>query len=83
MISGKVQGVFYRARAKEIALGLKICGWIRNTTDGKVEAKITGDEDKLSAFISWCGVGPREAIVTEVVVSDVQVESFSGFQIAK
>ena len=54
IIKGKVQGVFFRASAKETAELLGVTGWVKNTKEGNVEAFINGDENKLQEFIAWC-----------------------------
>lgn len=69
LITGKVQGVFYRASAKKIADELGIKGWIRNLPDGNVEALVEGEPAMLNRFIAWCHKGPDGAIVKEVFVT--------------
>jgi acylphosphatase len=82
-IEGKVQGVFFRARAKEIAEIHKISGWIRNTDDGKVEACISGEDDAVEEFISWCKYGPEEAKVENVSVNYAPVKKFDKFRVIR
>lgn len=69
LISGKVQGVFYRVSAKKIADQLGVKGWIRNTPDGNVEALVQGDDDIVNRFIAWCHKGPDGAQVSSVQVA--------------
>ena len=57
-VSGRVQGVFFRARTRDRALGLGLTGWVRNLADGRVEAVFEGQEADLEAALSWCGQGP-------------------------
>lgn len=83
LIKGKVQGVFYRASAKDVAEQLKLTGWIRNTVDGDVEAVACGDEDRIKEFIEWCNKGPRKAEVYKVVVTEKEEEHFESFRIAR
>ena len=83
VIKGKVQGVFYRASAKEVAEKLHLTGWVKNTEDGDVEATITGLEEKLNVFIDWCKHGPPAAIVTAVEVSSVEEKSFENFAVLR
>jgi acylphosphatase len=83
LIMGKVQGVFYRATAKEIAVKLGITGWIRNTSNGNVEAKISGASEAVSKFIAWCHIGPPGANVTEVKVADEPEEYHEDFRVAR
>lgn len=85
IIKGEVQGVFYRATAKEVAEDLQITGWIRNSRNGDVEAMVSGNEISIKQFIEWCRKGPRKAVVEEVFVKEADnVENdFDGFQILR
>jgi len=83
LIKGKVQGVFYRASAKEVAQELKLKGWIKNTDEGHVEAVITGPADALQQFIGWCRKGPSKARVDDVIVSEYEDQEFDHFQIIR
>ena len=85
IIKGEVQGVFYRATAKEVAEELQITGWIRNSRNGDVEAMVSGNEISIKQFIEWCRKGPRKAVVEEVFVKETDnVENdFDGFQILR
>lgn len=80
-IKGKVQGVFYRASAKEIAEKLGITGWIKNTDEGDVEAVVTGSHPQLQAFVAWCKTGPKRANVTEVISTEVVEKTFKDFSV--
>lgn len=75
LISGRVQGVFFRAETQRVAQSLGITGWVRNTRDGKVEAVFEGEEDKLQEMLKWCHRGPALARVTQV---EVEEEPFKG-----
>jgi acylphosphatase len=83
IIKGRVQGVFYRASAKEKARELGIRGWIKNTPEGNVEIIATGPQPKLDAFSGWCRKGPPEAIVTHVEMNTVEEEVFPDFRIVR
>lgn len=83
LIKGKVQGVFYRASAKEVADQLQLTGWVRNTKDGDVESIVTGDEDRIKEFIEWCKKGPRKADVINMIVTEKEDEYFENFRIVK
>lgn len=83
LISGKVQGVFYRASAKDEAESLSIKGWIRNTENGAVEATVTGSEEAIERFINWCKQGPSQARVDEVAVTQKPDEGFREFKIIR
>ena len=66
IISGKVQGVFFRVSLRDRARDLGISGWARNTSDGDVEALLEGDPMRLDEIISWCWRGPPGATVDNV-----------------
>ena len=83
LIKGKVQGVFYRASAKEIANELGVTGWIKNTREGNVEAMVSGKEDQLEKFVKWCKEGPDKAAVEEVIVTQKEEAPFKGFNIVR
>jgi acylphosphatase len=81
-ISGHVQGVWYRASTKQKAEELGITGWVKNTSDGAVEAVFAGEEEVVDAMISWCQKGPRLAKVTNVEMNDQPYSGeFEGFTI--
>ena len=84
IITGKVQGVFYRksAQAKAIALGLS--GWVKNLDGGGVLAEVQGEPFGVEEFIRWCHRGPDRARVTRVTRVDTQPvpsRSEKGFRI--
>ena len=83
IITGKVQGVFFRAKAKEEAEKYGIKGWIKNTHDKNVEAMITGEPDMLELFITWCKRGPEKAKVEEVLASKHPEKEFDHFEIVR
>jgi acylphosphatase len=65
-ISGRVQGVFFRSNARKKALELGLAGWVRNLSDGRVEAVLEGEESPLQEMIVWCHRGPIHASVEKV-----------------
>ena len=67
-VSGRVQGVYFRAYAEDEAAFRKVGGWIRNTPDGRVEAVFEGDRASVEAMIRWCYRGSPAARVTDVEV---------------
>jgi acylphosphatase len=73
MISGRVQGVFFRVHTKKQADKLDVKGWVRNMDDGRVEAMFEGEKDKVDSIVSWCHVGPTLSKVTQVIVTPINV----------
>jgi acylphosphatase len=82
-IKGKVQGVFYRATAKDVADELGIKGWVKNLPDKNVEIRATASEELLQRFIDWCKQGPPKAKVDEVIVEDLSPGEFNAFRIIR
>ena len=82
-IKGKVQGVFYRATAKDIADEFGIKGWVRNLPNNNVEITATAAEELLQKFIDWCKQGPPRAKVDGVIVEELNLEEFNGFRIIR
>jgi len=82
LISGRVQGVGFRASTEEEAQRLGgITGWVKNLQDGRVEAVIQGPKDKVDALVKWCHKGPPTAIVEKVEVTwESTVEDFKDFR---
>ncbi len=66
LISGRVQGVFFRLNIKKQAEEHDVKGWVRNRDDGKVEAVFEGEKDKVDKLIAWCHIGPPRSKVKEV-----------------
>ena len=81
-ISGRVQGVFFRAYTKEEAERLGLKGWVRNLPDGRVEAVFEGDEEAVEAMIKWCYSGSPQAKVAGVeVLEEPYKGEFKDFRI--
>lgn len=80
-VSGKVQGVFFRASTQRQAKQLGLGGWVRNREDGDVEGRASGDSAQLTEFINWLAGGPALANVEELQVEEVEHEAFSDFEI--
>ena len=78
-ISGRVQGVGYRAWAMQTAVRLGVRGWVRNRVDGSVEALVIGDEAAVAAMVEACRRGPRAAMVMEVAVSEAEEDGSADF----
>ena len=83
IIKGKVQGVFYRATAKDVADMLGVKGRVKNLPDNNVEITATATDELLQKFIAWCKKGPPKARVDEVVVEDIAFEEFNEFRIIR
>lgn len=66
IISGRVQGVFFRVETKRAADGFGVFGWVRNRRDGTVEALFEGDRQGVDAVLDWCNDGPAHGRVTDV-----------------
>jgi len=82
LISGRVQGVWFRASTRQKAEELGITGWVRNTTDGKVEAVFEGEEEIVQKMIEWCRHGPPLATVEHVKIKQQKpTDGFEGFTI--
>jgi len=67
VISGRVQGVYFRASTVDEARQLGLCGWVRNRSDGKVETEIQGDESEVRRLLNWLHKGPPMAAVSGVI----------------
>ena len=82
LVTGSVQGVFYRAATQETARRLGLGGWVRNCADGNVELVACGDAAKLKELEQWLWQGPPRARVAQVHVTDVDAQTFTDFTIA-
>lgn len=80
-ITGKVQGVFYRASTAETARKLGIKGWVKNNPDGSVQIAATGTSEQLQALLAWCRQGPSRAEVAQVTWEEHTPESFEDFTV--
>ena len=69
-ISGRVQGVFFRAETQRTAKGFNLTGWVRNMADGRVEALFEGEDTNVNKMIAWCHIGPPSARVEEVLTEE-------------
>ena len=75
IITGVVQGVFFRVETQRAAEKIGVVGWVRNKRDCSVEAVFEGDKDRVDAVLEWCRQGPPRATVNNV---DVQWQDFTG-----
>jgi acylphosphatase len=78
-VNGRVQGVFFRGSVRERAQAHGVSGWICNRSDGAVEAVLEGRSDLVERVVRFCKIGPRQASVEEVNVTEEEPEGLSGF----
>ena len=83
IIKGKVQGVYYRASARDVANELGVTGWIKNMPDGNVEALVSGNGERVMKFVEWCRKGPKNAEVIDVEINDSNERPSTGFRIIR
>jgi len=82
LISGRVQGVYFRVFTRKKALQLGVKGYTRNMADGQVEVVAEAEEHTLEKFIQWCHKGPITARVEQVTLETIEInEVFSSFEI--
>jgi acylphosphatase len=81
IVRGRVQGVFFRADARDRARSLGLSGWVRNNRDGTVEAAFEGDDAHVDSMVDWCRRGPAGAVVEDVDVSWEEPRGESGFSV--
>lgn len=82
-VSGRVQGVFYRATTREKAAEAGVAGWVRNLDDGRVEAVFEGAEDAVESMVEWCHEGSPRARVEDVEVEYGEPEGLEAFQVRR
>lgn len=80
LVTGRVQGVFYRASTQAKAADLGLLGWVRNCDDGSVELAARGDEQSLAELERWLWDGPKFADVAGVEVSTLDTGECNGFR---
>lgn len=81
VVSGRVQGVFFRQSTMEEARARGLAGWVRNRDDGRVEAVFEGPEEALREMVRWCRSGTPWASVRDVDVTPESPEGLDGFEI--
>jgi acylphosphatase len=82
LISGRVQGVCFRAYAEEEAQSLGLKGWVKNLLDGRVEVVCEGEKDDVERFVEWCHQGPPGALVRDIDVGwETVTDEFDAFTI--
>jgi acylphosphatase len=83
LVSGKVQGVFYRASTVEKANELGLKGFAQNLPDGRVLIEAEGEIESLKNLAEWCKKGPSRAVVTGVEVKEGEVKNYSDFSVKR
>lgn len=81
VVQGSVQGVFFRDSLRRLAEREGVSGWARNTSEGTVEAVFEGEPDDVERLVSFAKIGPSDAIVEAVNVSQEEPEGLTGFSI--
>ena len=82
LVSGKVQGVFFRQALKVIAKKNNVFGWVRNLPDKSVEAILEGDDKYVNQVIEWARIGPANSHVDDIEVSNEEFKNeFSTFEV--
>ena len=81
VVRGRVQGVFFRDSVRERAQSRGVSGWVRNRSDGAVEAWFEGDVDAVESMVEWSRSGPSRAEVSGVDVEEVEPEGLGGFDV--
>ena len=82
-ITGKVQGVFFRASTKAVADQIGVKGFVKNEKDGSVYVEAEGLATFLEMFLEWCHHGPDKAIVEKIEVTDGELKNFNNFEVIK
>ncbi|WP_299263553.1 acylphosphatase [Halorientalis sp.] len=80
-VTGKVQGVYYRANTRDAAREQGVDGWVRNLDDGRVEGVFEGPESDVETLVEWCHDGSPRARVDEVAVEYEAPEGLDGFEV--
>jgi len=82
LVTGKVQGVFFRQALKVVAKKNNVLGWVRNLKDGRVEAILEGDNKSINSVIEWTRIGPANSRVDDIEVSNEELKNkFSTFDV--
>ena len=81
VVSGHVQGVFFRDTTRREAARRGVAGWVRNRRDGAVEAVFEGPAADVRALVAFCSSGPRDAAVDSVTTGDEEPEGLAGFEV--
>jgi acylphosphatase len=83
VVSGRVQGVFYRASTKAVADQLGVKGIIKNLADGTVYVEAEAEDWIMDDFVEWCKYGPDDARVDDVMINETELKNYRNFEILK
>jgi acylphosphatase len=81
VVTGHVQGVFFRAAMREQAVRAGVAGWVRNVPDGSVRAHLEGPAEAVEAVVDWCAAGPPAARVESVDRQQAEATGTTGFRV--
>ena len=82
LVTGKVQGVFFRQALKVMAKKNHVYGWVKNRKDGKVETLLEGEDIDVSYVVEWCHAGPANARVEDIKIVNKKFKGeFSKFDV--
>ena len=82
LVTGKVQGVFFRQATKVIAIKNNVTGWVKNLEDTKVEILLEGDAQNVNSLVDWCHNGPANSRVDEIKIAQQDfLGQYSNFQV--
>ena len=82
-VSGRVQGVSFRAYAAREARRLGLAGWVKNADDGSVRAHLEGPSEVVEEMLTWCRSGSPAARVSDIEVGEVEASGASSFEVAR
>lgn len=82
-VTGKVQGVFFRASTKAVADQMGVKGLVKNEKDGSVYIEAEADKTTLEMFVEWCNEGPDKSNVENITVVDGELKNYRNFEVVK
>ena len=83
IVHGRVQGVYFRGETEARALAAGVAGFVRNRSDGSVEAVFEGDPEAVATLVEFCQRGPRHARVVRIESSEEEPEGLLGFRVLR
>lgn len=81
LITGKVQGVYYRDYTRQKAQALQLTGWVKNLADGRVEVMVSGPRAVVMELVEWCWQGSPRSKVSDVYWEEVPQQTFAEFRV--